>query len=584
MRWNPVGPELLGGYAMVDPQTCRIVGAAQRQMFGPPGRRYVVRSYKTDTLDAAALMAQSKKRPYEVWWVPVGKRFDLRDYNDLPRGSRRIRTVYPPSQVESCGLRDLVALKGAQTAAKATGRRLTVLNPKAKRRMLPGYREALERVGGVSEPSKMSSEAYSLPAVYCPTGSKLVGVPGSVCHGCYALQGQYVFPSTVAAMVRRYRSIRDPRWVESMAHVINSLRGQQKDWKSRVWRWHDSGDVQDEAHFANIVEVARRTPTVKHWLPTREYKTVMRYVQKHGVESIPPNLRPGIKLSHHMVGKEQEGLTEWARQHGMSATMVREHKKGAPMRDKDLPAGYKWCHAPEQGNKCLGCRACETGEFIVYGKHGGVVGGKKPRKLVPQPPYVPCHGAAGRVNPWWAYEPQSRQTYGGAFKTRQAADDYANALYAQIAAHSSGPQRRTPRLELGFANALDAAWAGYRFPSQARRNPSQRVARGGVGMHKTFHGYTPSKHLALDVPDDSSDSLVALGKLTSVNYRPPRDSQRGDAEWTHELGDRGKGKPKNRVPTWLVWDQGRKRFLIAPEAPGAHGRGLSFRPTHGMVG
>jgi hypothetical protein len=40
--------------------------------------------------------------------------------------------------------------------------------------------------------------------------------------------------------------------------------------KANVFRWHDSGDVQDLKHLAKIFKVARLTPNIKHWLPTRE--------------------------------------------------------------------------------------------------------------------------------------------------------------------------------------------------------------------------------------------------------------------------------------------------------------------------
>ena len=49
--------------------------------------------------------------------------------------------------------------------------------------------------GGLSKPSKMPGYAYNLPATECKIGSKLVKVPGSVCHGCYALKGRYRFPN-----------------------------------------------------------------------------------------------------------------------------------------------------------------------------------------------------------------------------------------------------------------------------------------------------------------------------------------------------------------------------------------------------
>ena len=67
--------------------------------------------------------------------------------------------------------------------------------------------EALKIVGGLSKPSKMPGWAYGLPAAECKTGSKLAKIPGSVCNGCYALKGCYVFPVVQAAQYRRLEEI-----------------------------------------------------------------------------------------------------------------------------------------------------------------------------------------------------------------------------------------------------------------------------------------------------------------------------------------------------------------------------------------
>ena len=54
-------------------------------------------------------------------------------------------------------------------------------------------KEAWALVGGLSKPSKMPGWSIGIPAKECNTGSKLVNVKGSVCEGCYALKGCYVF-------------------------------------------------------------------------------------------------------------------------------------------------------------------------------------------------------------------------------------------------------------------------------------------------------------------------------------------------------------------------------------------------------
>ena len=67
--------------------------------------------------------------------------------------------------------------------------------------------------GGLSKPSKMPGYAYNLPAIHCKTGSKLVDVKGSVCEGCYALKGCYVFAVVQAAQYKRLDSLKQPGWV-----------------------------------------------------------------------------------------------------------------------------------------------------------------------------------------------------------------------------------------------------------------------------------------------------------------------------------------------------------------------------------
>ena len=121
--------------------------------------------------------------------------------------------------------------------------------------------EAFKIVGGLSKPSKMPGWAYGLPAKECKTGSKLVKVPGGVCHGCYALKGM-LDSSRSGAQYRRLASLSSPLWVGAMALLINS--------KKSKFRWHDSGDVQDEQHLLKIFAVCKLTPEVKHWMPTRE--------------------------------------------------------------------------------------------------------------------------------------------------------------------------------------------------------------------------------------------------------------------------------------------------------------------------
>ena len=196
--------------------------------------------------------------------------------------------------------------------------------------------EALKIIGGsLSKPSKMPGWSIGLPAKECKTGGKLQAVKGSVCYDCYALKGCYVFKVVQDAQYRRLAAIKDPAWVTAMAHLINSK-------KPDVFRWHDSGDVQDLDHLNKIYEVCRLSPSKRHWLPTRE-----AWIQKH-LDSKPENLI--IRFSMPMVDQAPAGSFEHY------STVV---KSGAN------------CPAPQQDNECRDCRNCWNSEIknVSYGIH-----------------------------------------------------------------------------------------------------------------------------------------------------------------------------------------------------------------------
>ena len=196
--------------------------------------------------------------------------------------------------------------------------------------------EALKIVGGLSKPSKMPGWAYGLPADECKTGGKLKLIPNSVCSGCYADKGCYVFPVVQAAQYRRLAAIRSPLWVGAMALLINSK-------KSKYFRWHDSGDVQDEEHLLKIFAVAKLTPETSHWLPTREAWT-SKYLS-----AVPDNLT--LRFSIPMIDQPASG--NWAN----TSTVV--------------SGQGRTCPAPDQSNECKDCRACwdPSVKNIAYGKH-----------------------------------------------------------------------------------------------------------------------------------------------------------------------------------------------------------------------
>jgi len=195
--------------------------------------------------------------------------------------------------------------------------------------------EAWQLVGGLSKPSKMPGWSIGLPAKECKTGSKLRLIPNSVCYKCYALKGCYVFEVVQAAQYRRLEAIKNPLWVAAMTILINSK-------KSKWFRWHDSGDVQDLDHLNKIFDICRLTPSIKHWMPTRE-----AWIKDH-VSRAPDNLI--IRFSMPMIDQEPAG--SW------------------PNTSTVVTAGAT-CPSAKQDNECKDCRNCWNKEIknISYGQH-----------------------------------------------------------------------------------------------------------------------------------------------------------------------------------------------------------------------
>ena len=195
--------------------------------------------------------------------------------------------------------------------------------------------EAWALVGGLSKPSKMPGWSIGIPAKECKTGAKLRQVKDSVCYECYALKGCYVFAVVQAAQYKRLEAIKHPDWVQAMTTLINSK-------KPDVFRWHDSGDVQDLQHLEKIFEVCRATPAKRHWMPTRE-----AWIKDH-MHMAPANLV--VRFSSPMI--DQGPVKSWAN----TSTVSTKSRS---------------CPAPDQDNTCGSCRACWDPEVknIEYGKH-----------------------------------------------------------------------------------------------------------------------------------------------------------------------------------------------------------------------
>ena len=199
----------------------------------------------------------------------------------------------------------------------------------------------------LSNTSKMPGFSISTPAADCKTGSKLAKIPGSVCHGCYALKNAYVWRTTQTAMKRRQEFMTTDDWVEHMVDTVNRKR-------SPYFRWFDSGDLQSVKQGHEILEVCELTQDKFHWIPTREvkmWKTVL--LQRKGM--LPKNVV--LRASATMINDQPVTSFE------NTSTVHNDEYNG--------PALGHICPADQQGHQCGDCRACWDPKVknVSYPKH-----------------------------------------------------------------------------------------------------------------------------------------------------------------------------------------------------------------------
>lgn len=265
---------------------------------------------------------------------------------------------------------------GKLLAASAVPKSVPKDVPVRMRRGLPiamTLGEAKAIAGTLGHPSKMPGYSYGLDARRCHRGSVMALVPGSICAGCFALNGFYAtWRPALIARERRHAGLEHPLWVDAMVLMISHYCvGEHSD-----FRWHDSGDLQSVDHLRRIVEVCRRTPQVRHWLPTREYEMCKEFVLTGGV--VPENLC--IRLSALMIDAEPpralDGqvtppevivippeLADWP-----TSTV---HTPGAPA-PLEGTKGAIVCRAIElRENQCGPCRACWSNRVacVSYPEH-----------------------------------------------------------------------------------------------------------------------------------------------------------------------------------------------------------------------
>jgi len=205
----------------------------------------------------------------------------------------------------------------------------------------------------LSKTSKLGTFSWSLQAIETCPGS--VGADGQLvaaCSGCYATTGMYNFPG-----VKAPRAANKEDWKREgfVADFITALR------KQTHFRWFDSGDMYSLELAEKMLAIMEGTPSTKHWLPTRMHK----FAKFQGIISKMASL-PNVMVrpsSDAVDGTFTKGV------HG--STIIPEGNA--------IPSGVTVCTAPEQGGKCLDCRACYDKQVPVIGY---IAHGKKMAKVI----------------------------------------------------------------------------------------------------------------------------------------------------------------------------------------------------------
>ena len=209
--------------------------------------------------------------------------------------------------------------------------------------------ESWELVGGLSDTSKMPELSWSTPAEECNVGGRLRLIPGSTCESCYARKGRYPTPTVQNAMYRRlecWNRNQGPVFQKAMSQLTTAL-------VLEYFRWFDAGDLASVGMLVDIVEIAKRTPHIRYWLPTRELAIVNEYLAVTA-EPFPDNLT--VRVSAPMINKPYTSM---------------DLPHSSVFTDEHNPNAGTICRAYQNNGECGDCRHCwdRNVKHVTYLKH-----------------------------------------------------------------------------------------------------------------------------------------------------------------------------------------------------------------------
>lgn len=213
--------------------------------------------------------------------------------------------------------------------------------------------------------SKILGSTFSTDPFQCKVGEKLASVENSTCSKCYARKLAKVYPSARKSWENNLNLFREAekdsynlvKWCESIAYQILQIsvsKLKAKKQGASLHRWFSSGDLDNLNMLKAIVYICKLTPSVSHWLPTREKALIRQYLNTN-LEGFPKNLN--VRISDTMI--DQVNFNESLA--GVTFSSVHTDK---------VIKGHE-CKAINNSGSCGSCTMCwdKTVIRVSYKKH-----------------------------------------------------------------------------------------------------------------------------------------------------------------------------------------------------------------------
>ena len=198
----------------------------------------------------------------------------------------------------------------------------------------------------LSKAGKMPCRSWSLQAIdTCPASIGSDGELVDACKGCYATTGNYRFPNVKKPREHNKEDWKRDSWVDDMVAELDN---------DRYFRWFDSGDMYHIKLARKMLEVMKRTPWVRHWLPTRMHKFAKFAPVIQEMNNLPNVV---VRLSSDsVIGETIPGAN--------TSTIIPTPEQAT--------AEMTVCEAYSRDGKCGPCRKCwdKDTAVIAYPAHG----------------------------------------------------------------------------------------------------------------------------------------------------------------------------------------------------------------------